>query len=41
LSHDNPAVFSSEVDMKIRARFKNLVAGTAGWEKWDDLRRYA
>ncbi len=38
LSHDNPAVFSSEVDMKIRARFKNLVAGTAEWEKWDDLR---
>jgi len=24
--------------LKIRARFKNLVAGTAGWEKWDDLR---
>ena len=38
LSHDNPTVFSSEVDLKIRARFKNLVAGTAGWEKWDDQR---
>jgi hypothetical protein len=38
LSHDNPTVFSSEVDLKIRARFKNLVAGTAGWEKRDDLR---
>jgi len=31
LIHDNPAVFSSDVDAKIRQRFKNLVEGKAGW----------
>jgi len=31
LTHDNPAVFSSEVDGKIRQRFKNLVEGNARW----------
>jgi trimethylamine--corrinoid protein Co-methyltransferase len=33
LTRDNPAVFSAEVDAKIRARFKGLVAGNAGWEE--------
>ncbi len=32
LSKDNPAVFSEELDRKIRARFKGLVAGDAGWK---------
>jgi trimethylamine--corrinoid protein Co-methyltransferase len=32
LSRDNPAAFSQEVDSKIRARFKDLVAGDAGWK---------
>jgi len=31
LTRDNPAVFSEDVDTKIRARFKGLVAGNAGW----------
>jgi len=30
LSSDNPAVFSPDVDMRIRAAFKGLVAGDAG-----------
>ena len=32
LSHDNPAVLSTEADRKIRARFKGLVAGHAGMQ---------
>jgi len=32
LTHDNPAVFSRDVDDRIRARFKNLVAGDAVWK---------
>lgn len=32
LTRDNPAVFSAEVDTKIRDRFKGLVAGNAGWK---------
>jgi trimethylamine--corrinoid protein Co-methyltransferase len=32
LTRDNPAVFSPEVDEKLRARFKDLVAGDAGWK---------
>ncbi len=31
LERDNPAVFSAEVDQKIRERFKDLVAGDAKW----------
>ena len=31
LNRDNPAVFSEEVDQKIRERFKDLVAGDAKW----------
>lgn len=31
LTKENPAVFSDEVDAKIRDRFKNLVKGDAGW----------
>jgi len=31
LTGDNPAVFSKDVDMTIRARFEGLVAGNAGW----------
>jgi trimethylamine--corrinoid protein Co-methyltransferase len=31
LTRDNPAVFSSEVDQKIRARFSDLVPGDANW----------
>ena len=31
LTHDNPAVLSPQVDAKIRARFKGLTAGNAGW----------
>ena len=31
LKRDNPAVFSAEVDQKIRERFKDLVAGDAKW----------
>ncbi len=31
LTKENPAVFSHEVDAKIRDRFKNLVKGDAGW----------
>jgi trimethylamine--corrinoid protein Co-methyltransferase len=31
LKGDNPAVFSAEVDQKIRKRFKDLVAGDAKW----------
>lgn len=31
LTHDNPSVFSSEVDAKIRERFKDLVEGNARW----------
>jgi trimethylamine--corrinoid protein Co-methyltransferase len=31
LARENPAVFSAEVDQKIRARFKDLVAGDAKW----------
>jgi trimethylamine--corrinoid protein Co-methyltransferase len=33
LTRDNPAVFSKEVDAKIRARFEGLVSGNAGWKK--------
>jgi len=33
LTRDNPAVFSAGVDAKIRTRFKNLVAGNAGWKE--------
>jgi len=33
LTRDNPAVFSAEVDAKIRARFAGLVSGDAGWKK--------
>ena len=33
LTNDNPAVFSDEVDAKIRKRFAGLVSGDAGWEK--------
>jgi trimethylamine--corrinoid protein Co-methyltransferase len=32
LTGDNPAVFSEDVDSKIRARFEGLVSGDAGWE---------
>ena len=32
LTRDNPAVFSPEVDAKIRDRFKDLVSGDAGWK---------
>lgn len=32
LKQDNPAVFSSEVDGRIRARFNNLVSGDAKWK---------
>jgi trimethylamine--corrinoid protein Co-methyltransferase len=31
LTRDNPAVLSPHVDAKIRARFKGLTAGNAGW----------
>ena len=31
LKQDNPAVFSMEVDRKIRERFSDLVAGDAKW----------
>ncbi len=31
LTRENPAVFSAETDANIRARFKGLVAGDAGW----------
>ena len=31
LTRDNPAVLSPQVDAKIRARFKGLTAGNAGW----------
>lgn len=33
LTGDNPAVFSEDVDRKIRARFEGLVAGNAGWKE--------
>jgi trimethylamine--corrinoid protein Co-methyltransferase len=33
LSKENPAVFSKEIDDKIRTRFKGLVAGIGGWKK--------
>lgn len=33
LTRGNPAVFSDEVDAKIRVRFAGLVSGDAGWEK--------
>jgi trimethylamine--corrinoid protein Co-methyltransferase len=32
LTRENPAVFSAETDANIRARFKGLVAGDAGWK---------
>lgn len=32
LSQDNPAVFSKEMDMKIRTHFKELAAGDAEWK---------
>lgn len=32
LSRDNPAVFSSELDQKLRVRFRDLVPGDAEWE---------
>jgi len=31
LTRDNPAVFSSEVDQRIRERFSDLVPGDANW----------
>ena len=31
LTKENPAVFSKEVDNRIRSRFKGIVAGDAGW----------
>ena len=31
LARDNPAVFSSEVDQKIRERFTGLIPGDAQW----------
>ena len=31
LTRDNPAVLSPQVDARIRARFKDLTAGNAGW----------
>ncbi|KKL57381.1 hypothetical protein LCGC14_2235960, partial [marine sediment metagenome] len=33
LGADNPAVFSAELDRKIRARFTELVAGDSGWKE--------
>jgi len=33
LTKDNPAVFSADLDTKIRARFKGSVAGNAGWKE--------
>jgi len=33
LSKDNPAVFSEDVDSKIRSRFEGLLDGNARWEK--------
>lgn len=33
LTRDNPAVFSQDVDLKIRKRFDGLVSGDAGWGK--------
>jgi len=33
LKKENPAVFSSQVDSRIRENFKNLVAGDAGWQR--------
>jgi len=33
LTRDNPAVFSEDVDRKIRARFEGLVAGNVGWKE--------
>ncbi len=33
LTRENPAVFSDDVDIKIRARFKGLIAGNAGWKQ--------
>lgn len=35
LTKDNPAVFSEDVDAEIRARFKGLVEGKAGWAGWE------
>ena len=32
LNRDNPAVFSDDVDKKVRERFEGLVAGNACWE---------
>jgi len=32
LTRENPVVFSAETDANIRARFKGLVAGDAGWK---------
>jgi trimethylamine--corrinoid protein Co-methyltransferase len=33
LTHGNPAVFSKDVDAKIRTRFEGLISGDAGWGK--------
>ena len=33
LTKDNPAVFSQDMDKRIRSRFKGLVAGDAGWKE--------
>jgi len=33
LTKDNPAVFSEDIDAKIRARFKGLVEGKTGWNE--------
>jgi hypothetical protein len=35
LAGDNPAIFSPDVDARIRARFEGLVAGDAA-EGWSD-----
>ncbi len=43
LTHDNPAVFSSEVDVRIRAEFEGLVAGDSvpppGWTAPEPTRK--
>ncbi|KKK72282.1 hypothetical protein LCGC14_2905450 [marine sediment metagenome] len=33
LTKENSAVFSKDLDEKIRGRFKGLVTGTAGWKE--------
>ena len=36
LTKENPAVFSEDIDAKIRARFKGLVEGKTGWAGWNE-----